>query len=201
MCLHSQTPPLHLAPRDSHPETCPQANMVRPFPEPTCPFSHPRHSEASFPGLTKQAQRGADSPEASCPWLMDELPLDLYGSESHPGPGGSWASAQHRGRRRTHFYPPSVLRRAPDAPATKPPREDSQPQHRTLHRKHDGLGTPGLQQHAHHACSSGRPTYTWGPSKGVFFQLGHPRKWGLAYRVQQINRGLVYRTAGTSRTT
>lgn len=49
----------------------------------------------------------------------------------------------------------------------------------------------GCSSMPHHARSSGRPTYTWGPSKRVFSQLGHPRKWGLAYRVQQINRGLV----------
>ena len=124
-------------------------------------------------------------PGTFCPWLTDEPPPDQYGSESHPGSGGSCSIAQDRGRRRAHFHPPSVLKRVPDAPAIKLPGRDSHPEHRTVPRKHDRLGTPGLHAGASPAMSVtlGGPQMLGVPQVCVLL-TGPPKEVGAGYRVQ-----------------
>ena len=167
---NAQTRPFHLAHRiptfrhapSQYGKTIPRAHL---------PLQPPQTLRAPFPSLPKQAQRGVGSLE-HCPWLIDEPPPDQYGSEFHPGSGGSCSTAQERGRRRAHFYPPSVLRRVPDAPAIKLPGRNSHPGHRTVPRKHDRLGTPGL-----HA----------GASPAMSVALGGPQMLGDPPRVCSFN--------------
>lgn len=126
-------------------------------------------------------------PGTFSPWLTDEPAPGQYGSEHHPGSGGSCSIAQERGRCRAPFHPPSVLRRGPDAPAIKLPGRDSHPEHRPVPRKHDRLGTAGL----HGGARPAMPVALGGPQmlgdpQGCVLSTGPPKEVGAGYRVQSM---------------